>query len=57
MIDPINYTAALMPSNDLARSALPNAPVVASRQRASRRRLRRSTACSLRRIADRLAPA
>jgi hypothetical protein len=56
MFDAIAFSAALMPSNALATSALPNAPVVPARQ-APKRQLRRGTAWRLRRIADRLAPA
>ena len=57
MIDAIAFSAALVPSNTLATSALPDAPVVAEVRRTPQRRLRRSTAWSLRRIADHLAPA
>jgi hypothetical protein len=48
---------AVAANRTFAQSALPNAPTVAARQRLPRRRLRRSTAWKLRRIADRLAPA
>jgi hypothetical protein len=57
MIDAIAFSAALMPGNTLATSALPDAPVVVARRLAPKRQLRRSTAWRLRRIADHLAPA
>jgi hypothetical protein len=48
---------AVKSNRPLAQSALPDAPVVSSRQRLPRRRLRRSTSLKLRRIADRFAAA
>ena len=58
MLDPIAFgTRALATTSTLARSALPDAPVVHDRQTPHSRRIRRSTAWRLRRIADRLAPA
>ena len=47
----------VMATRDLARSALPDAPVVAAERRPPRRRVRRGGARALRRLADRLAPA
>ena len=58
MLDPIAFgTGAVASTNTIARSALPDSPVVEDRQRPRSRRIRRSTAWRLRRIADRLAPA
>jgi hypothetical protein len=48
---------AVAPTRALANSAMPDAPVVADSPRPAGRRLRRSTAWRLRRLADRLAPA
>jgi hypothetical protein len=48
---------AVKANRTLVRSALPDAPTVSARQRLPRKRIRRSTAWRLRRIADRLAPA
>jgi hypothetical protein len=44
-------------TGDLARSALPDAPVIGAPERVQSRRVRRRAARSLRRLADRLEPA
>lgn len=57
MFDPIAGRLAFQVTRDLARSALPDAPVILHPQPARARPLRRRTAVVLRRLADRLEPA
>jgi hypothetical protein len=57
MLDPITGWLVVRGTSDLARSALPDAPVVSEPERVRSRRVRRRAALSLRRLADRLEPA
>jgi hypothetical protein len=58
MLDYTAYVAAQRSTRDLARSALPDAPLVpAAVQAPQRRRLRRGAALALHRLADRVGPA
>ncbi len=57
MLDPIAARMAVQDTRDLARSALPDAPVRPGPERAAARPLRRRAAVALRRLADRLEPA
>jgi hypothetical protein len=58
MLDPIAFgTGVVASTSTMARSALPDAPVIEDGQRPRSRRIRRTTAWRLRRIADRLAAA
>jgi hypothetical protein len=57
MLDPIAGRLVVRESGDLARSALPDAPVIPEPERVKSRRVRRRAALSLRRLADRLEPA
>lgn len=57
MFDPIAGVYVLRASGDLARSALPDAPVIREPERVRSRRVRRRAALSLRWLADRLEPA
>ena len=57
MLDPITAQLAVRQTRDLARSALPDAPVRPEPEPVAARPLRRRTALALRRLADRLEPA
>jgi hypothetical protein len=57
MLDPIAGRLVVQVTQDLARSALPDAPVIRQPERVKSRRVRRRAALSLRRLADRLEPA
>ncbi|HZD02076.1 MAG TPA: hypothetical protein VFA46_18370 [Actinomycetes bacterium] len=57
MFDPIAGWLVVRATGDLARSALPDAPVIREPERVKSRRVRRRAALSLRRLADRLEPA
>jgi hypothetical protein len=57
MLDPIAGWLVVRETGDLARSALPDAPVIGAPERVQSRRVRRRAAHSLRRLADRLEPA
>jgi hypothetical protein len=57
MLDPITGWLVVRGTSDLARSALPDAPVVSEAEGVRSRRVRRRAALSLRRLADRLEPA
>jgi hypothetical protein len=57
MQDLLSGHVGVTATRDLARSALPDAPVVATERRPPRRRVRRGGARALRRLADHLAPA
>jgi hypothetical protein len=57
MFDPIAGWLVVRGTGDLARSALPDAPVIREPERVQSRRVRRRAALSLRRLADRLEPA
>jgi hypothetical protein len=57
MQDLLSGHVGVMATRNLARSALPDAPVVAVDQRSPRPRGRRRTARALRRLAHRLAAA
>jgi hypothetical protein len=58
MLDYAAYVTAQRSTLDLARSALPDAPVVPVAVQASQlRRLRRGAALALHRLADRMGPA
>ena len=58
MLDYAAYVTAQRSTLDLARSALPDAPMVPAAVQASRlRRLRRGAALALHRLADRMGPA
>jgi hypothetical protein len=58
MLDYAAYVTAQRSTRDLARSALPDAPLVTETVQASQlRRLRRGAAVALHRLADRLGPA
>jgi hypothetical protein len=54
MLDPIAGHLAIQQTSELARSALPDAPVRRQPEPAAARPLRRRTALALRRLADRL---
>ena len=56
MLDPITGQLAVRQVRDLARSALPDAPVRPEPDPAAAHRLRRRTALRLRRLADHLEP-
>jgi hypothetical protein len=56
MLDPITGQLAVRQARDLAQSALPDAPVRREPETAAAHPLRRRTALSLRRLADRLEP-
>jgi hypothetical protein len=57
MLDLIAGRLATQQARELARSALPDAPVRRQPERAAARPLRRRTALALHRLADRLEPA
>lgn len=57
MLDPIAGHLAIQQTRELARSALPDAPVRQQPEPAEAWPLRRRTALALRRLADRLEPA
>ena len=57
MLDPITGQLAVRQTRDLARSALPDAPVHPEPETVAARPLRRRTAVALRHLADRLEPA
>lgn len=57
MLDPIAGGLVVRETGDLARSALPDAPVIREPERVKSRRLRRRAALSLRWLADRVEPA
>ncbi len=57
MLDPITGWLVVRGTGALARSALPDAPVICEPERVKSRRVRRRAALSLRRLADRLEPA
>jgi hypothetical protein len=57
MFEPIAGWLVVRGTGDLARSALPDAPVIREPERVKSRRMRRRAAVSLRRLADRLEPA
>jgi hypothetical protein len=57
MLDYAAYVTAQRSTRDLARSALPGAPLVPAVQASQRRRIRRSAALALHRLADRVGPA
>jgi hypothetical protein len=57
MLDPITGLLLVQQTRDLARSALPDAPVRPDPERVRSMRLRRRTAITLRRLADRIEPA
>jgi hypothetical protein len=57
MLEPIAGWLVARRTGDLARSALPDAPVTREPERVKPRRVRRRAALSLRRLADRLEPA
>jgi hypothetical protein len=57
MLDPIAGWLVVRQTGDLARSALPDAPVIREPERVKSRRVRRRAALFLRRLADRLEPA
>ena len=57
MFDPIAGWLVVRGTSDLARSALPDAPVIREPEGVKSRRVRRRAAISLRRLADRLEPA
>jgi hypothetical protein len=57
MQDLLSGHVGVMATRNLARSALPDAPVVAADQRSPRRRIRRGGARALRRLTDHLAAA
>jgi hypothetical protein len=58
MLDYAAYVTAQRSTRDLARSALPGAPMVPAADQASQlRRLRRGAALALQRLADRVGPA
>jgi hypothetical protein len=56
-MNPLAFALTAEPARDLARSALPNAPVIPEPARRPRApRTRRTVAVSLHRLADRLQP-
>lgn len=57
MFDPIAGWLIVRGTSDLARSALPDAPVICEPERAKPGQVRRRAAFSLRWLADRLEPA
>jgi hypothetical protein len=57
MFDPITGQLAVLQTRDLARSALPGAAVQPDAEPVRPRRLRRTAAFALHRLADRLEPA
>jgi hypothetical protein len=57
MLEPIAGTLTTRHTQDLATSALPDAPVVPDPRRAPRRPVRRIAALALHRLADRVDPA
>jgi hypothetical protein len=57
MLDPITGLLIVQQTRDLAHSALPDAPVRPDPEPARAGQLRRRTAITLRRLADRIEPA
>jgi hypothetical protein len=57
MFDPMAGQLGIQQTSDLARSALPGAPVQADPQPVATGRMRRIAAVALHRLADRLEPA